>query len=166
MLYWLRRPFPFWAMCDVAAPAVAIGAAVGRIGCFLNGCCDGAMCNLPWAVRFPAGSHAWVRQVNAGLLPPDAAVSLPVHPTQLYAGIAAFLVLVLLLAYYPRQRRQGEIMALLMILYPVTRWPIEALRGDEPALLAGMTLAQNISLGLLAGGIAVWFLLKRTIGWP
>jgi len=160
MLYWLRRPFPFWAMADVTAPAVAIGAAVGRIGCFLNGCCDGALCNLPWAVRFPAGSHAWVRQINAGLIAPRATASLPVHPTQLYAAIAGFLILALLVAYYPRQRRQGEIMALLMILYPLTRWPIEALRGDEPTLLAGMTLSQNISLGLLVGGIAVWIRLR------
>jgi len=147
-------------MADVAAPAVAIGAAVGRIGCFLNGCCGGALCNLPWAVRFPAGSHAWARQINAGLIAPRAPASLPVHPTQLYAAIAGFLVLALLVAYYHRQRRQGEIMALLMILYPLTRWPIEAFRGDEPALLAGMTLSQNISLGLLVGGIAVWILLK------
>ena len=55
MLYWFRRPFPFWLMSDVAAPAVAIGIAIGRIGCFLNGCCYGAVCELPWAVRFPPG---------------------------------------------------------------------------------------------------------------
>jgi phosphatidylglycerol:prolipoprotein diacylglycerol transferase len=160
MLYWLRRPFPFWAMADAVAPSVAIGAAVGRIGCFLNGCCDGAVCNLPWAVRFPAGSHAWARQINAGLIEPWAPLSLPVHPTQLYAAAAGFLILALLVAYYSRQRRQGEIMALLMILYPLSRWPIEAFRGDEPALFAGMTLSQNISLGLLAGGIAVWTFLR------
>jgi len=160
MLYWLRRPFPFWAMADAVAPSVAIGAAVGRIGCFLNGCCDGALCSVPWAVSFPAGSHAWARQINAGLIAPSAPWSLPVHPTQLYAAIAGFLILALLVAYYPRQRRQGEIMALLMILYPLTRWPIEALRGDEPALFAGMTLSQNISLGLLFCGIAVWILLR------
>ncbi len=105
------------------------------------------------------------RQINAGLLPPEATGSLPVHPTQLYAALAAFLVLAILLAYYPRQRRHGEIMALLMIFYPLTRWPIECLRGDEPALLAGMTLGQNISMGLFAGGIAVWLILKRRIDW-
>jgi phosphatidylglycerol:prolipoprotein diacylglycerol transferase len=99
------------------------------------------------------------------LIESSAPASLPVHPTQLYAAFAALLVLVILVAYFSRQRRQGEIMALLMILYPVTRWPIEALRGDEPALLAGMTLAQNISLGLFVGGIAVWFCLKPRIHW-
>jgi phosphatidylglycerol:prolipoprotein diacylglycerol transferase len=157
MLYWCRRPFPFWGMCDVAAPAVAIGAAVGRIGCFLNGCCDGVVCNLPWGVRFPAGSHAWVRQLNAGLISPDAPASLPVHPTQLYAALSGFIVLGLLLAYFPRRRRPGEAMALLMILYALSRWPIEALRSDERAFIAGMTASQAISVALLVLGLAVWF---------
>jgi phosphatidylglycerol:prolipoprotein diacylglycerol transferase len=156
-LYWYRRPFPFWLMCDVAAPAVAIGIAIGRIGCFLNGCCDGALCSLPWGVQFPAGSHAWVRQLNAGLIDPDALYSLPVHPTQLYASFAGFLLLAILLPHFGRRRAPGEVMALLMIVYPITRWPLESLRGDEPAILAGMTLAQNISIIVLVLGVALWF---------
>jgi len=51
-------------------------------------------------------------------------------------------------------------MALLMILYPLTRWPIESLRGDETAMLAGMTLSQNISVGLLLLGLVFWVLLS------
>jgi phosphatidylglycerol:prolipoprotein diacylglycerol transferase len=163
VLYWLRRPFPFWHMCDAAAPAVAIGAAIGRIGCFLNGCCDGALCAHPWGVRFPAGSHAWMRQANASLISPGQPFSLPVHPTQLYASLAAFLVLGLLLWYAPHRRRPGQVMALLMIVYPLTRWPIESLRGDEPALLAGMTLAQLISAALLACGLVLWLRLNRPL---
>jgi len=157
LIYWYRRPFPFWPVADAVAPAVAIGAAVGRIGCFLNGCCDGAVCSLPWAVRFPAGSHAWVRQLNAGLISPGAPASLPVHPTQLYAAVAGFVVLGLLLAHFPRRRRRGEVMALLMILYSLSRWPVEALRADERAVFAGMTSSQNISVALLIFGLAIWF---------
>ena len=156
LLYWCRRPFPLWKMTDVAAPAVAIGAAVGRIGCFLNGCCDGAVCSLPWGVRFPAGSHAWVRQLNAGMIAEGSPFSLSVHPTQLYAAVAALAVLGLLLAYFPWRKRPGEVMALLMILYSLSRWPIEALRADERALVAGMTSAQLISVALFAGGIVLW----------
>jgi phosphatidylglycerol:prolipoprotein diacylglycerol transferase len=156
IIYWFRRPFPFWRMADVAAPAVAIGIAIGRIGCFLNGCCHGAVCDWPWAVRFPAGSHAWVRQLNARLISPESLTSLPVHPTQLFASLAGFILLGLLLAHYPRRRRPGEPMAILMIVYPLTRWPLEMLRGDEPALFAGMTLSQNISVVLFACGLAVW----------
>ncbi len=161
VLYWYRRPFPFWVMTDVAAPAVAIGIAIGRIGCFLNGCCYGAVCDRAWAISFPAGSHAWVRQVDAGLISPLASHSLPVHPTQIYASLAGFAVLAVLLVYLPRRRNPGQAMALLMIIYPLSRWPLEVLRGDEPAIFAGMTLSQNISVGLFAGGLAVWFMRSR-----
>ena len=153
LLYWCRRPYPLWIMIDVAAPAVAIGAAVGRIGCFLNGCCDGAVCKLPWGVEFPAGSHAWMRQVNAGLISDGSHFSLPVHPTQLYAAAAALAVLGILLVYFPLRRRPGEVMALLMVAYSLTRWPIESLRADERALFAGMTSAQIISLVLVLIGL-------------
>ncbi len=147
-------------MIDVAAPAVAIGAAVGRIGCFLNGCCDGAVCSLPWGVQFPAGSHAWMRQMNAGLISEGAAWSLPVHPTQLYAAVAALAVLGVLLAYFPLRRRPGEVMAVLMITYSITRLPIEALRADEPSAIGGMNPAQLISVGLCVVGLAAWAWLR------
>ncbi len=160
LLYWCRRPYPLWTMIDIAAPAVAIGAAVGRIGCFLNGCCDGALCTLPWAVRFPSGSHAWMRQANAGLIPPESPWSLPVHPTQLYAALAALAVLGVLLAYFPWRRRPGEAMALLMITYSITRWPIEALRADERPTFLGMNSAQMISAVLVALGLAAWLCLR------
>ena len=157
--YWLRRPFPFWQMADAVAPAVAIGAAIGRIGCFLNGCCHGTVSEVAWAVRFPAGSHAWMRQVNQGLISPQAPSSLPVHPTQLYAAIAALLVLGVLLLFARRvQRHSGQVIAILMIAYSITRWPIEALRSDEPRVFAGMTWSQNISVGLILGGAALFFI--------
>jgi phosphatidylglycerol:prolipoprotein diacylglycerol transferase len=148
LLFWWRRPFPFWPMADAVAPALAVGITLGRIGCFLAGCCYGSPCDLPWAVRFPRGAHAWLAQIEQGILPPIAEYSLPVHPTQLYAAFAGAIILAILCGYYPRRRRDGEVMALLMILYPLSRWPIESLRGDETAIFAGMTLSQNISVGL------------------
>ena len=161
LIYCYRRPFPFWAMADAVAPAVAVGIAFGRIGCFLNGCCYGAVCDLPWAVRFPVDTLPWFRQVDSGLISVSATTSLPMHPTQLYASVAGFLILGLLLAYTPYRRREGQVIALLMILYSITRWPIEALRSDERAIFAGMTLSQNISVVVLVCGLGLWFTLRH-----
>ena len=55
-------------------------------------------------------------------------------------------------------------MALLMIAYSVTRWPIESLRSDEPVVFAGMTWSQNISAALIVGGLAIWFSRRQPTG--
>ncbi len=60
--YFVRKRVPWRLALDVAAPCVALGIAVGRVGCFLNGCCYGADTNLPWGVTFPYGSNAYVDQ--------------------------------------------------------------------------------------------------------
>jgi phosphatidylglycerol:prolipoprotein diacylglycerol transferase len=161
LLYWARHPFPFRPMADAVAPALALGTAVGRVGCFLNGCCYGARSDLPWAVTFHAGTLPWTRQVQAGLIPPSAMHSLSVHPTQLYAALDGLFLLALLSWYYPRRRRDGEVMALLMVAYPITRSLIEALRGDEGPFIAGLTISQDISVVLLACGLFTWYRLSR-----
>jgi phosphatidylglycerol:prolipoprotein diacylglycerol transferase len=161
LAYWARRRFPFRAAIDVLAPSLAIGIAVGRFGCFLNGCCYGDVCDVRWAVQFPAGSLAWVDQVRTGLLPAFAARSLPVHPTQLYAVLDGLLLLGLLSAYYPLRRRDGEVMALLAVTYPVSRFLIEILRDDEQAFVAGLTISQGISILLFLIGAAFWYYLSR-----
>ncbi len=161
VIYWMRHPFPFLAMADAVAPALAVGSTLGRVGCFLNGCCFGARSDSPLAVCFPAGSPPWIRHVESGLLSPSSGFSLAVHPTQLYAALDGLLLLGLLTWFYPRRRRDGEVMALLMVAYPVLRFANESLRADEPAVVAGLTAAQAISVGLLLAGVATWFTLVR-----
>jgi phosphatidylglycerol---prolipoprotein diacylglyceryl transferase len=155
------KPFPLRPFLDVIAPSIAVGTLFGRLGCFLNGCCYGDVCHYPWAVAFPQYSPPWGQQVNLGLIPPAALQSLPVHPTQLYSALDALVILLLLTAFYPLRRRDGEVMGLLMLTYPVTRFLIEYLRNDEPAYFAGMTIAQNISFLLLFAGFAYWAWLFR-----
>jgi phosphatidylglycerol---prolipoprotein diacylglyceryl transferase len=161
VLYWLRRPFPFLATADVVAPTLALAIALGRIGCFLNGCCYGDPCELPWAVSFPSGSPPWVEEVETGLISPTSAYSLPLHPTQIYSLIDGLIILALLMAYYPLRRRDGEVMALLMVTYPITRFLIEQLRGDEGIFFAGMTVSQNLSLLIFGSGVLFWAWLSR-----
>jgi phosphatidylglycerol---prolipoprotein diacylglyceryl transferase len=54
---------PGLVISDLIAPGVVLGMAIGRLGCFLNGCCYGGVCDLPWAVRFPAGSPPFMEQL-------------------------------------------------------------------------------------------------------
>jgi len=160
-LYRLLRPFPLGPFLDVIAPALALGIAIGRFGCFLNGCCYGDVCGLPWAVTFPEPSPPFLAHQAAHLIGPDAHRSLPVHPTQIYSVIDGLILTAMLLAYYPFRRRDGEVMALLMVTYPVTRVLIEYLRNDERVFFAGMTISQNISVVVIACGLLYWFFLTR-----
>jgi phosphatidylglycerol---prolipoprotein diacylglyceryl transferase len=149
-------PFPLRPYLDTIAPSIALGTFFGRLGCFLNGCCYGDQCRLPWAVSFPAESPAWMHQVKAGLISQGATASLPLHPTQLYSALDGLILLILLSAYYPLRRRDGEVMGLLMVAYPITRFLIEYLRNDEPAFFAGLTISQAISVGLLLCALLYW----------
>ncbi|MCS6850499.1 MAG: prolipoprotein diacylglyceryl transferase [Gemmataceae bacterium] len=83
-------------------------------------------------------------------LPPFAPRSLGVHPTQLYETISALLLFLLLTAYYPLKRREGEVMILFMVGYAVHRFLNEMLRNDTDPVAFGMTLSQNGSLLVLA----------------
>ncbi len=164
---WYRRmrPFPILPAIDVIAPSLALGIAFGRLGCFLNGCCYGDRCGMPWSVTFPAKSFAWWDHVDHGWILETAGRSLPVHPTQLYSALDGFLLLALLTAYFPVRRRDGEVMALLMVTLPITRFLIEILRDDDPVVFAQMTIAQLISVAIFTGGLAFWgWLSTRPVG--
>ena len=70
--YGRRKKVSLRVGMDIVAPCLMIGLAFGRLGCFLNGCCYGAACDLPWAVKFPYHSYAYVEQVEQGKIrPPD-----------------------------------------------------------------------------------------------
>ena len=158
---WYRKPFPFLKMADAVAPALAWGAGIGRLGCFLNGCCYGDSCQLPWAVSFPRLSPPWSHHYALGLIGPNAPYSLPVHPTQLYSAVDAFILFLLLSAYFPLRKRDGEVMGLLVICYPITRFLIEILRNDEGVFILGLTISQTISVSLFATGLLYWAWLSR-----
>jgi len=87
--------------------------------------------------------------------------SLPVHPTQIYSSINAFLLCLLLLAYEPFSRRDGELFALVLSLYPIARFLLEMIRTDESPVFAGLTISQNISLLLLICGAGLWLYILR-----
>ena len=88
--------------------------------------------------------------------------SLPVHPTQLYSTIDALILCLLLLVYDRFRRRDGELTALMITIYPITRFLIENIRTDEADIWGtGLHISQNISLGILAAAIGLWIYILR-----
>ncbi|MFT4556900.1 MAG: prolipoprotein diacylglyceryl transferase [Planctomycetales bacterium] len=139
---------------DAIVPAVFVGIAFGRLGCFLNGCCYGNACSLPWAVQFPKESAAWGALVKNGFLMPDALQTMSLHPTQIYSSINGVILTVIMIAYYRYRKGDGSVIALALMLYPVSRICLEILRNDELGQLGtGLTISQLVSLGVLTGGI-------------
>lgn len=92
--------------------------------------------------------------------------SKPVHPTQIYSAINAACLCLFMWAYYPYRRRDGEIIALLLTLYPVSRFLLEWIRSDEPGRLGTpFTISQLVSILLFLSAIGLWgFLATRPRG--
>lgn len=158
-----RWKWSFLDFADMAAPTVAVALAFGRVGCFLSGCCFGEVCDLPWAVRFPAGSAAWRahRDTDPSALTQqfDAMgrtewLSLPVHPTQLYEAGAMFAVFALLwFGLRTRRKFEGQVIAWLLIFYGLVRFTIEFWRADQRGGVAMFSTSQWISFPLVGLGV-------------
>ncbi len=133
------------SMADFTITGIPIGHAVGRIGCFLNGCCYGTASDIPWGV--------WIHSALR-------------HPTQLYETALNVLVYFALMILYFRKRRDGSVLALYMVLYPAGRFVIEFFRGDERLSGFGLNVAQELSLLLVILGIVLWFTLPQRLYQP
>ena len=129
---------------DVFAPGVALGHAIGRLGCFAAGCCWGQECDLPWAVTFtnPEASELTGVPLNVAL-----------HPTQLYESGINVVISGFLWWYFHRAHRTGTVIGWYLVLYSVARFSIEFVRHHEQGLIAGLSLTQWISLATLAAGL-------------
>ena len=135
-----RRISP-WAGLDFIIPYVALTHAFGRLGCFLNGCCWGRVCELPWAVTFPGEIH-------------------PRHPAQLYEAVLDLLLFFFLRRVFLRKKFSGQIILLYLGLYGVIRFGMEMVREGH-SLWAGLTHNQWTSLLLMVGTIFLYRRRKR-----
>jgi len=153
-----------WRILDFMAALMPLGHAVGRVGCFLRGCCFGKVSDLPWAIRFPRhldvhgqiiGSDVYIDHLATGKIGPDAQWSLPVHPTQLYSIVALLVISAILWRVYDKRSFDGQVSAIYLVAYGIWRFAVEFIRV-EPKELLGLTAWQWISLGLLTAGIVVY----------
>ncbi|MBL8174573.1 MAG: prolipoprotein diacylglyceryl transferase [Bryobacterales bacterium] len=148
-IWYLRsRKLPFLPVADCFAPGLALGHAIGRLGCFAAGCCWGLACDRPWAVTFT--NHEAHRLVGVPLFQ-------PLHPTQLYEAAAEFLIFAFLYRLASQRPPTGRLISLYLILYPAVRFTVEFLRSHDQANPFGWVLstAQWTALVLLAVGFHI-----------
>ncbi|MDE0734525.1 MAG: prolipoprotein diacylglyceryl transferase [Pirellulaceae bacterium] len=231
LLIMQRHRLPKLATLDIFVPGLAIGLAFGRLGCLLNGCCWGGICEDDFScIHFPRGAPAYMEQLNngrllgmevsreetqstrtvSGVVPGSLAAqkgivvgdqihrldslsgeqlrsparsdtriavtlarhqkavvhwtlnqlpekSLGVVPTQLFSSINAALIALLAWSWYPARRRDGELVAGMFTVYPLTRFLLEIIRSDEPGRWGtGLTIAQWVSILILIVAGLLW----------
>jgi phosphatidylglycerol:prolipoprotein diacylglycerol transferase len=161
-LYFHYRKLPVLAYADAAMPALALGYAVGRIGCLVNGDDYGTLTSSPWAVVYPPGTEAYQAHLDRGWISPGAPWSLPIHPVQLYASLLG-LTLFLVLARW-RPDRQGSRFCSYLVLYGVGRFLLEYFRGDFRSVLGPFSLPQVFSVAFVFFGAGVWLHWVRNRG--
>lgn len=150
-----KRHVPFLMWADAAIPAVALGTALTRIGCFLNGCDYGRRTDLAWGVHYPKESFVWIDQVFLEQLPEGALHAHPVHPVQLYESVACFILFAALIYLRPKRPFPGFLFLTWVMTYGLARTVIEIFRGDSDRGSIG-PFSTSQWIGLLSAGLAWW----------
>jgi len=139
VIFLKKNKLAFLPMADLVAPYIALGHAIGRIGCFLNGCCYGRP--VSWGIYVP-GLHAHL------------------HPTQLYEAVSLFIIFFILKGFRRMTLPAGQVFALYLVLAALERFVVENFRGDHDVLYWGFSIYQLVSLGIMAAGLALHVAIK------
>lgn len=134
ILYARIQKFSIQDAADLIIPFVALGQAIGRIGCFLNGCCYGRPTSSVLGMVFP---YTKVR----------------VYPTQLFSSAGLLIVFGLLFYMQSKRKFKGQILYLYFIIYGIFRFAMDFLRGDLQVFFFGLTVTQLMSLALAVTGL-------------
>lgn len=172
-LYCRKHGVSFRNFCDVLIPIVPLGHAIGRLGCFLNGCCYGRVSESALAVRFPRipedlsvspqGSPAYLDHLRQSLIDVGDLWSLPVHPSQLYS-FGALLALSALVWLVARRRPfPGVALPAYFVGYGILRFILEFFRGDHNPAHFGAALSdqQVFSLLFVLTGVVIGYFMWR-----
>lgn len=149
IIYAKAKNQPLLKLLDALTPATAIGYAVGRVGCFLNGCCFGLPTQLPWGVVFPPGSLAALYSPGEHL-----------HPTQIYSIFSMLIVFGALVWIYRHKKYDGQILAWGLVLYSIYRFFVEFLRYS-PLHWFSLTPSQWLSFLLFSFGLWGWAFYRK-----
>jgi len=169
----VKHRISFWPYADILIPSVALGHALGRLGCFAAGCCFGNVARegFPLTVQFPAQSAAWWEHVSKHLIERTSAGSLPVYPTQLFEAAGEATIFLALLLIRARKRFHGQVTLSYFFLYPLLRTVIEMFRGDsirgfllhwpERGHEMLLSTSQAVSLAVAVTGLVMTFFILR-----
>jgi phosphatidylglycerol:prolipoprotein diacylglycerol transferase len=155
--YARKRGHAFFAVTDLFMPSLALGVAIGRLGCFFNGCCFGLPAHVPWCVHFPPESLA-------GYVYPHACI----HPTQIYEALVMLLTFGALLWFDRTPRPTGQPTGIFLLIYGLWRFYNESLRWYEADMIVldtggfRLTVSQVISGLMVAAGLYL-LLTRRTV---
>ena len=162
-----RHKVDYLTAADGGAPALAIGYALGRIGCFLVGDDYGRPTDAWYGVAFPKGAPpttaAALRDFGVAVdssIPPDTV--LRVHPTQLYESFTAFVMFGVLMWLNRRPHRRGLAWGLFLIMLGVERFLVEIVRAKDDRFFGSFTVAQVISVLMVLAGLALLIYARRT----
>lgn len=178
VIYCRWHKLPLMEIADLGTPALALGHAIGRIGCFLAGCCYGLsitphlhesalarvgvtypIVHEPDGQISPMFNQVYHEQIEQHLIAPDASAPLPIVPVQLFETVGNLVICAVLLLIWKRRRFSGQVGGSYLVLYGVLRFGLEFLRGDEARgrwFGDSLSTGQVISLAMIAGGVAIY----------
>ncbi len=147
--YYIRKHrLNFEQLTDLLAPSIALGQAIGRLGCFAAGCCFGTPTDLPWACVFTSKDSL-------------APLGVPLHPTQLYESAATFLIFVVLWAMRRSEKFRGKILWYYILFYAAIRFALEFLRADPRGFFIPDVLSTSQAIAIPLAILAVYMLWRK-----
>ena len=152
---WFFRRHPqlrFWQSADICAPAIALGQAIGRIGCLMAGDDYGRPTTMPWAVTFTDPSVATIAGSPLGV---------PLHPVQAYESVVCLVLFVFLVRLLRRKRFDGEVMLMYTLLYATARFVLEFFRGDADRGFVMGWLSTSQFIAAILAPLAIGLLIVR-----
>jgi phosphatidylglycerol:prolipoprotein diacylglycerol transferase len=150
------RNMPRWRIADLCGPAIALGQAIGRVGCFMAGCCYGHPTELPWSVTFTDPAAAEIVGTPLGIC---------LHPVQMYESLSCLALFFFLVWLSRRKRFEGQIILAYSMFYAVIRFIIEYVRGDANRgfVFDGLfSTSQFVALIVIAVGLP-FYLSRRKV---
>jgi len=139
-----------WRVADLAGFSVPFGQFIGRLGCWLGGCCFGSPCPAHIGLTYSSGSGVFQQQVDAGLIANSALQSLPAYPSQLWSAMMNMIIFLLTyFVIYPRRKFHGACFWWFLLLYGMSRFCVELFRSDERGIWFDGTLTSSQIIAIL-----------------